>query len=178
MLPLGRDRVAATDMRGLADREDDVLRQLRQREDVGHACLERLLQQCSAAARAHHDHRRTSVLADGRQLVGGKLRPACGEEHCLEMATGERRSGLCHRLPLPDELYLILRLERAEDLREAVAGTDREDSDVGLVAHYRPPPRACEILLRSMPSDSSVHGVSTLAGLSASLMLGRSSTAQ
>ena len=77
-------------MRGLADREDDVVRQLREQEDVGDVRVERLLEEGRRLAGREDDDRRLRVLPDLRDLVlrerrrPRRVRRACAELSAME----------------------------------------------------------------------------------------------
>ena len=85
---------APTRVARLADREDDVLGQLRKEQHVGDVGVERLFEQSRGLARGDEDDRRLRVLADRRDLVGGQRRAARGVQHSLEMSAGQR-AGSC-----------------------------------------------------------------------------------
>ena len=114
---------------GLADGEDDVLRQLRQRDEVGDAVLERLFEQAGAVTGREEDDRRTRVLAHRRQLSRWVLRPTRRVEDRVEVAAGECRGRLLDHLGRSDELELVVGLEGLEDLWEPVAGARDVDAE-------------------------------------------------
>ena len=95
--PVRADRggQAAAGVRRLADREDDVLGQLRKQQDVGDVRLEGVLEQVGRLARGDEDDRRPGQLADGDQLVRRQARRARRVEHDLQMSAGERGCGSC-----------------------------------------------------------------------------------
>ena len=120
---------AATLVTCLADREDDVLGQLRQRDEVGDAVLERLFQQPGAVAGREEDDRRPRVLTHCRHLPRRILRATCRVEDRVEVAAGERRGRLLDHLGRPDELELVVCLESLEDLWEPIAGPRHVDAE-------------------------------------------------
>ena len=116
-------------MARLADREDDVLRQLRQRDEVGDAVLERLFEQAGAVAGREQDDRRPRVLAHRCQLSRRVVRPTRRVEDRVEVAAGESRSCLLDHLGRSDELELIVGLECLQDLWKPVAGARDVDAE-------------------------------------------------
>ena len=103
---------------GLADREDDVLGQLREQQDVGDVGVERGLEQGGGLARGEQDDRCLRVLADGRELVGGQLRAAGRVEDGAEVAAGECARAVGDGLGVADELDLAVPRERLVELVE------------------------------------------------------------
>ena len=76
-------------MRGLAEREHDIVRQLGEEQDIGDVRVECLVEQARClAGRDEHD-RRPSVLADRGELVRRQRRRTGRVEHDLQMAAGE-----------------------------------------------------------------------------------------
>ena len=125
---LGRE--PATGVRGLAEREDDVLGQLRKQQDVGDAVgVEGLVEQRRRLAGGEDDDRRARVLADHRDLVGRQGRRAGAVHDHLEVAAGERRRGLGHVLAPADEVDLDMRRERFAQAIEAFAGARHVDAN-------------------------------------------------
>jgi hypothetical protein len=59
-------------VRGFAEREHDVVRQLRQQQDVGDVCVERLVEQARCLTRCDEHHRRSRVLSNRGELVRGQ----------------------------------------------------------------------------------------------------------
>ena len=150
-------------MRGLADREDDVVRELRQEQQVAHVGVERLLEHRAGLARGDQDQRRARLLADRGDLACRERRRASGVDDAVEVPAGEGRSGLRDVLRLADELDLGVACELLTERREAVAVADQVDADA--LAHRTPPVRT-ELRL------------SMRSGLSAALIAGRSSSVQ
>src|SRR5205823_7238271 len=165
---------AAAHVADLADREDDVLRQLGQREHVGDPGLKRLLEQARALARGDEDHRRARVLADPGERVARELRPGRRLQDDVEVPAGERAGGLFDVRARADELEPLVVRERLEDLGQTLARPDRVD------------PEPLGHLAGAVPTNSSFHSlnwrpspriestVSTVFGLSASWMTGLS----
>ena len=124
-------------MAGLANREDDVLDELRQDEDVGHVRLERLVEQGRGLARANQDHRGTCQLADRGQLVDRQDRAARGVQDDLEMASGQNRRGGGNVLAGAQQLELVALCQRLEQRLQTVTGAGYEDARgfMRLLAH-------------------------------------------
>ena len=132
-------------MARLADREDDVLRQLRQQEDVGDVGVERLLEQRGRLARGEQDDRRLRVLADGGDLVGGEHgAPRCMENR-LQVAAGQWARAFADLVRPADHLDLAVPPEGVTELGEAFAAARDEDAGLlpgdclSLDGHYWPP---------------------------------------
>jgi hypothetical protein len=121
---------AATLVIGLADGEDDVLRQLRQRHEVGDTVLERLFEQAGAVTGREQDDRRPRVLANCCQLprrIGG---PTGSVEDRVVVAAGKRGCGLLDELGRSDEFQLVVGPEGLQDLRKPVTGTRDVDTEL------------------------------------------------
>ena len=84
------------DVARLADREDDVVGQLRQKQDVGDVVLERIFEQRRRAVRGQQDDRRPRVLTQGGDLVHRQRCRASGVQDDLKVAACQRRRGLAH----------------------------------------------------------------------------------
>src|SRR3954451_6444621 len=175
-------------MAGLPNREDDVVGQLRQEQDVGDVVLQRVLEQLRGAVRGEQDDRRTSVLADRCDLVHRQRRGAGGVQDDLEVPTGQGRCGLRHLWGGADELDLRMVGKRLPEIRQAVAVARHVDAGLlpggaltvfacPLLEHYWPPPKSAKKRLscaRLRPSRRIVPRVVTLSGLSAAWTTGRS----
>jgi hypothetical protein len=116
-------------VRRLADREDDVLGQLRQEQHVGHVGVERLLEERRVRSRGEHDHRRGRLLADRGQLVDGQRGRPGRVEHGAEVAAGESRRCLADLLARADDLELRVVGERLAEILEAFARPREVDAD-------------------------------------------------
>ena len=117
-------------MARLANREHDVLRQLREQEDVGDIGVERLLEQGRGLTRGKQDDRRQRVLADGRDLLDGQSRAARGVQDGLQVATGQRAGALADVLRPADELELRVTPEGVTQLGKAFAVARDEDASL------------------------------------------------
>ena len=104
----------------LADREDDVLGQLWEQEDVGDVGIECLLEQRRRFARGDEDDRSLRVLADGGQLVGGQRGAARRVQDGLEMTAGECARTFADLFGSPDELDLAVSPEGLPSARGAL----------------------------------------------------------
>ena len=108
-------------MAGLADREDDVLGQLRKQKDVGNVRVERVLEERGRLTRGEEDDRSLRVLADCRDLVGRKRRAVRGMEDRLEVASGQRACALADQVRPADELDFGVAPEGFTQLVESFA---------------------------------------------------------
>jgi len=79
-------------VRGLPDREDHVLDELRQEQDVVHVRVQRLLEQSGRAARRDDQDRGACVLANGCELVRGQCRAPGRMEDGVQVTARQRRS--------------------------------------------------------------------------------------
>jgi hypothetical protein len=112
----------------LANREDDVLGQLRKEQHVGDVGVERLLEQGRSLARSHQDDRCLGVLADRRDVVDGQRRAARGVQHDLEMPAGQRAGSCIHVVRMAHELELRVAPEGVTQLGQAFAVPGDEDA--------------------------------------------------
>ena len=96
----------------LADREDDVLRQLREEQDVGDVGVECVLEQRGRLTGGEQDDRCLRVLADRGELVGRQLGAAGCVQHGAEVAAGERAGALRYGLA-------VARRDRSRDAARA-----------------------------------------------------------
>jgi hypothetical protein len=151
-------------MRGLADCEDDVVRQLRQQQHVAEVGVECLLEHAAGLTRGDHDQRRAGVLAQSCDLRGGERRLTRGEEDAVEMAAGKHGGRLADLLALPDEVELGVGGKLFPQRVEAVAGADQVDADTS-VAHRIPP----DCRTDWMESRRSGLSVASTAGRSSSV---------
>ena len=175
---------ATAGVRRLADREDDVVGQLREQEDVGDVRVERLLEELARLAGGENDDRCTRVLADDCQLVVRQRLRVGREQDDVQVAAGECAGCLLRRRGDADELELGFLCEHLDQRGRALAGAAHEDADrlavvvVVLVCHRRQPPWAIRSWRELRPSSTIVFCVSTVSGLSVAFTTGRSSNVQ
>jgi len=117
--------VAATAVRRLANREDDVLDQLREQQDVGHVSVQRLVEQPGRAAGCNQQDRRTRVLADRVDLVCRERRAPGRVQDRLEMTPGECAGAARDVGARADHLDLGMACEGLAQLVEPFAGSGR-----------------------------------------------------
>ena len=133
VMPAGR-------VRRLADREDDVLDELRQQQDVRDVRIQSLLEQPRRAARREQEDRGTRVLPDCRKLVRGQRRgPGCMEDG-VQVAARQGRSAVGDVGARPDEFDLGMAGKRVAELVEPFTGSGGVDAHalgcLGSGAHY------------------------------------------
>jgi len=149
----------------LADREHDVVRELRQQQHVGDVGGERVLEhRRGLRSGGDEDDRRPGLLADRGYLAGGELGRARGVEHAVEVPAGERGRGLGDVHAGSDDVDLLDVGERAAEGVEAVAGPGEIHTDG--VAHF------------AIPAVRIESAVSTRSRLSVAPSAGRSSSVQ
>ena len=165
-------------MADLAQREDDVVGQLRERQDVGHAPLERGLEEARAVARGDEDHGRLRVLADRRVLVRGEHRPAGRMHDDVEVAAGQSARGVAHLGTLSDELEPCVPPQGGNELSVAVAGPGRVEAES--VAHGVLLAAAVSVVTSAAPIPvfRTLTASARLLGLSESSRPGRSWSVQ
>ena len=96
---------------GLADREDHVLDELRQEQDVRDIGVQRLLEHPGRAARRHDQDRGAGVLANGCKLVRGQGRTPGRMEDGVQVTARQRRSAFGHGRARADHLDLGMACE-------------------------------------------------------------------
>ncbi len=172
---LARRRRAPAGMADLLQREDDVLGQLRQQQDVRDVRLEGLLEQGGRLERGDEDDRRPRVLADGRELERRQRLAARAVQDDVEVAAGERARTVADLLRPADELHLVVPLQGGAEAFEPLARARDEDAHaIALllavvfevrVAHRALPPRADRVGAGTHPVAE--HGVQRLEALRA-----------
>ena len=133
--------VPAGRVRRLADREDDVLDELRAASRTSATSASSACSSSPAAARGEQDHRRTRVLADRRQLVRGQRRSPCCVQDGVQVAACQRRGSFGDVGAGADQLDLGVVGERLAELLEPFTGSggvnhSRAELFLGCGAHY------------------------------------------
>ena len=125
-------------MRGLPDGEDDVVRELRQQQNVGDVHLDRGLEHRSGLrARRNENDGRARVLANGRDIIRREHGvPRCMQD-AVEVATGERRRSGADLDARSDGVDLVALRERAAERVETLAVASEVDPDA--IGHFAPP---------------------------------------
>ena len=133
----------------LADREDHVLGQRGQQDDIGDVGPERLVEQERGLAGRDEQHRYPRVLADQRQVVHRQRRGAGRVQDAVEVTACERGRPVLDLLARTDDLEVRLLPERVAEGVEAVTGAGQVDPGAGLslavlgvlgVGHHGPTP--------------------------------------
>src|SRR3954451_1772122 len=170
------DRRLALGVRGLADREDHVVHQLREDEHVGDVGRQRFLEQLVRGARSDDDDRAAGLLADGGHFGAREALGPRPVQDAAEMPPGEDAGGLGDVVAPAHHLELGVVAQAVAELREAVAVTGEVDPCAWVLcclAHF-PLPRKCAMLRSVMLSLNSLVSLSTSYGVSVAFVTGRS----
>ncbi len=112
----------------LADREDDVLDQLREQQDVGDLGLQRLLEHDRRPAGSDDQNRGARLLTNGCELIRRQTRAPGRVEDGVQVAARQGRSSVGDCDACADQLELRMTREGLAQLLEALAGTRAVDA--------------------------------------------------
>ena len=107
-------------MRRLADREDDVVDELRQHEHVGDVGVQRLVEQRTGGGRRDDDDRRPRLFADRGDLGRRERLGPRAVKHAVEVAAGQDAGSLSDMVAPADDLEIGVAGEGLAKVGEAV----------------------------------------------------------
>ena len=123
----GALRVPAPGVRGLADREDHVLDELRQEQDVGYIRVQRLLEQPCRPAGSDDQDRSTRVLTDACKLIRRQRAAPRGMKDGVQVTAGEHCDPSGDIGAGADELDFRMACKRLAQLVEPFTGSGCEE---------------------------------------------------